>query len=313
MKYQIHNFEKRSKEAQDLYLFLEENAGHTIISGQHTQTLAQEEVTYIQKLTGFEPKLRGYELLAYSPNIVREGASEACLAEVDEDMGTLEDALQWAKETSGILTFTWHWFSPIGGHDKSFYAINTDFQPSRVLIDGSEEQKAFDHDARIMAEKLIVFRNNGIPILWRPFHESEGTWFWWGREGTDIAIQLFQRLHRIYDEYDLDNLLWVWNSSKGYPGDEYCDLISADYYLAKDENQTTDYANRFEELQNQVCDHRLIALGELGVLPDVDMLSISRVPWAYVMLWSKDFVLTEEFNSDEKLRAFYQNPYVMTL
>lgn len=45
---------------------------------------------------------------------------------------------------------SFHWFSPVGGHDKSFYAKNTDFDATH------------------------------IPVLWRPFHESDGDWFWWG-------------------------------------------------------------------------------------------------------------------------------------
>lgn len=54
-----------------------------------------EEITYIQNATGRQPKLRGFELLAYSPNINIEQADEACLTEIYENQHTLETAMKW--------------------------------------------------------------------------------------------------------------------------------------------------------------------------------------------------------------------------
>ena len=63
-----------------------------------------EEIDYIKSKTGKEPLLRGFEMLAYSPNINDNDASEACLTEVYENRNTIETALKWAKATSGIVT-----------------------------------------------------------------------------------------------------------------------------------------------------------------------------------------------------------------
>ena len=112
-----------------------QTAGKKIISGQHTQTIPMEEITYIEENTGKSPKLRGFEMLAYSPNINYEDASEACLTEVYENRETMKTALDWAKSSDdGIITLSFHWFSPLGGRDKSFYAEHTDFDPDKVLI-----------------------------------------------------------------------------------------------------------------------------------------------------------------------------------
>ena len=102
-----------TKEAQELLRELRCVAGKKIITGQHTQTIPCEEITYIRENTGKEPKLRGFELLAYSQNINYEDASPECLKEVEENKGTVETALQWARENrpDGILTFSFHWFS----------------------------------------------------------------------------------------------------------------------------------------------------------------------------------------------------------
>ena len=93
-----------TEKAKALLNFLSETAGKAIITGQHTQTNPMEEIDYIKSKTGKEPLLRGFEMLAYSPNINDNDASEACLTEVYENRNTIETALKWGKATSGIVT-----------------------------------------------------------------------------------------------------------------------------------------------------------------------------------------------------------------
>lgn len=262
---------KATKETVELWHYLHAVAGKQIITGQHTQTIPCEEIDYIRQVTGKEPKLRGFELLAYSPNINYEDASPECIQEVEENKGTVETALQWARKqreagNGGILTFTFHWFSPLGGRDKSFYTEHTDFDAREVLKEGTPERVAFYHDMDVIAEILRRFQEERIPILWRPFHESYGTWFWWGAQGPEVARNLYHLMFDYYTgEKDLHNLLWVWNSDipKAYPGDEYVDVVSMDVYLP--EYQATDYANAYEKLETATSRDKVAALGRSGL------------------------------------------------
>ena len=305
---------KASKEAIELLNYLEKTAGKKIISGQHTQTIPMEEIEYIREKTGKEPKLRGFELLSYSPNINYDDASEPCLTEVYENRGTLEEALKWGIESDGIITFSFHWFSPLGGRDKAFYSEHTDFDPEKVLIEGTEERKAFYSDLEKIAKLIKPFADNHIPVLWRPFHESDGKWFWWGRKGPRVACELYKLVYHLFvDEYHLDNLLWVWNCrlEEGYPGDEYVDIISVDVYL--EQYAKTDYKKEYEELIKATTANKVAALAEIGYLPDIEMLSASKIPFAYFMTWSKEFIIGEQYNTVENLKAVYNSPYVITL
>ena len=187
-----------SHSAQNLLDYLSEIAGKKIITGQHTQTNPMEEIDYIYEQTGKCPALRGFELLGYSPNINYNDASAECLTEVYENQDTLDTALEWAKKTNGIVTFTFHWFSPVGGRDKSFYTEHTDFDAEKVLIPGTRERDAFYHDMDIIAKELRRFQLEDIPVLWRPFHESEGTWFWWGAKGPAVAAKLYRLMFDYY-------------------------------------------------------------------------------------------------------------------
>ncbi len=299
-----------TKNARELLNYLSDTAGHAIITGQHTQTNYMEEAVYIYEKTGKYPKLRGFELLAYSPNINYEGASFECLKEIYDNRETLNTALEWARSADGILTFTFHWFSPLGGHDKSFYAEKTDFDPTKVLIEGSPEREAFYHDMDVIAGYLKPFCDEDIPILWRPFHESEGTWFWWGSKGPETAGALFKLMYEHFTGiHHLDNLLWVWNCplKKGYPGDEFVDVISRDIYLS--EYKATDYSAEYKELIENTSRNKVAAIAETGYMPDADMLAQSHVPWAYFMTWSREFCIGEQYNTVEHLRQMYDSTY----
>ena len=303
-----------SPAAEKLLSYLCETAGHAIITGQHTQTIPMEEVSYIEKCTGKQPKLRGFELLAYSPNINYDDASEPCLTEIYENRGTLDTAMEYALGTDGILTFSFHWYSPLGGRDKSFYAEHTDFDASRILIDGTPEREAFYHDMDVIAELLKPFRDKDIPILWRPFHESDGTWFWWGANGPEVARELYKLMFEHYTKkHQLNNLLWIWNCRlpEGYPGDEFVDVISVDIYLEK--YYATDYKKEYDELIAATTENKVAALAEVGYLPDVELLEKSRVPWAYYMTWSKEFCIGEQYNSVDNLKKMYDSSYSICL
>ena len=296
--------------ARKLLEYLVNTAGNKILSGQHTQTIPMEEYNLIHEKTGHYPKVVGFEMLSYSPNINYEDASEECLTEVYENRNTLEKAMEIAETTDSILCFCFHWFSPIGGRDKAFYSKHTDFDARKVLVEGSDERNAFYSDLEKIAAELKPFKEKDIPILWRPFHEVEGTWFWWGAQGGEVAKEMYKMMYELFvNEYHLDNLLWVWSSptAESYPGDEFVDVIGWDIYLP--EKEYTDYQDRYEELIKNTTTNKVPAITEVGYIPDIDKLSKSRIPWAYFMTWSKEFCLEEQYNTFEDMKRAYDNEY----
>lgn len=278
-----------------------------IISGQHTQTVGQEELGYIKNVTGFYPKLVGYELLACSLNI-NPNSDKECLDEVEDNKGTMQVALY----DDSILTFTWHMFSPLYGCGKSFYAKNTEFD-IRKILDGeeSEECDAFINELDHMAKILKKFAEYKKPVLFRPFHEADGEWFWWGRYGVEYASELYKFTYNyLVEEKGLNNLIWVWNSIGAYPGDEYVDIISVDCYGAK-QDEVTCYMDKYNELIEKVSDKKLVALAECDVIPDFNELLTNNFPFIYYMTWSKEFILTEKYNSKDKLKEFFSEKEVI--
>ncbi len=294
--------------------FLSEVAGKGLITGQHTQTRDQKELGYIQEVTGKLPALCGFELLSYSPNINYEDSGEECLVEVEENKNTLEKAWDWVLNQKGLITFAWHWFSPIGGRDKSFYTEFTDYDASQAVIEGTVEHQALISDMDHIAEILKEFRDKRIPLLWRPFHEAEGTWFWWGAKGPDVARKLYRIMYERYTNvHHLDNLIWVWNSplKEGYPGDEVVDVISRDLYPPK--RKHTALKPEYEELIQITPVSKVTALGEIGVTPNISEVAANGIPWAWYMIWSKEYGSTDVWTSEKVLYATYHHEYAITL
>ncbi len=283
-----------------------------LITGQHTQTMAQEELHYIEEVTGKQPALLGFELLSYSPNINYLDTDDECMTEVTENYGMLKRAWEWADK-KGLITFTWHWFSPLYGRSKSFFSVNTDFDASRAVIEGTPEHAALISDMDMMAGLLRPFCDKQIPILWRPFHEGDGGWFWWGAKGADTVKKLFRMMYERYTNvHHLDNLIWVWNSQvpECYPGDDVVDIISRDMYPPEHDHnsQSGMYYNLME-----ITDAKKITLiGETGTLPSAQAVVEEHVGWASYMTWSKEFALTEQYTSKEELRRMYDSPYSVT-
>lgn len=75
----------------------------------------------------------------------------------------------------------------------------------------------------------------------------------------------------------------------------------------------TDYAAEYRELIRNTTAQKPAALAEIGILPDIKLLSESKIPWIYYMTWSGKFVLTEEMNSSEELQNLFGNAYSIDL
>jgi len=287
-------------------------SGKGILTGQHTKTRDMEELRRIEQVTGKQPALLGFELLSYSPNINYLDTDDQCMEEVAGNYGTLRQAWEWA-EKKGVITLTWHWFSPLGGHGKAFYADNTDFDATRALVEGTPENKALLQDMDMMAALLRPFCEAEVPILWRPFHEGDGNWFWWGAKGPETVKGLWRLMYNRYTHlHGLNNLIWVWNSPVPacYPGDDVVDILSRDMYPPA--HQHTAQLDKLAELQQLTAQPKIALIGEIGTIPSANALAQEKAEWVSYMTWCGDFCLTEAFTTDDELRAMYNHPWAIT-
>lgn len=300
-----------TQECKELMKMFSKICGKGILSGQHCNKASGIDIEYVKFVTGKTPAILGFDLLSYSCATNSEDRDFECIDELINNRGSVEAAIKYGENSNSIITLCWHWFSPMNGKNKSFYSKNTTFDLEKALIYGTEENIAMIRDMDAIAYELNRFKERNIPILWRPFHEACGKWFWWGAKGPEIYIKLYRFMYDRYVNYHkLNNLIWVWNSphKEWYPGDDVVDLYSVDYYapIGNHGPLTNEYLKALESGKG----NKAIALSENGPIPNPKLLKRTKTPWLWFMTWN-NFNNNFMWNTQDELRKFYNDPYVI--
>ena len=202
----------------------------------------------VKSITGSYPAVHGWDLgrrLDLDKNI---------------DSVRFDQMIDWIKlayKRKGINTVSWHLDNLISGGDSWDKTSSV----SDILPGGARHQELIHH-LDLLAGFLDKCRVNGtrIPIIFRPWHEHNGNWFWWGKgncsEEEYIALYRFtvdylrdiKKIHHLLYCFSPDRGAFKLNkkASKnylyGYPGDEYVDIIGLDNY--HDVGRTTNFLSK---------------------------------------------------------------------
>ena len=162
-----------------------------------------------------------------------------------------------------------------------------------------------------IAVQLQKFQAAHVPVLWRPLHEAQGGWFWWGAKGPEPFKKLWRLIHdRLVNVHGLHNLIWVDCSGldpKWYPGDDVVDVIGIDAYPS---DPADPLDNTWDTLGTQYGGRKLIALTEFGGVPDIAHAQQHGVRWAYFVSWTGD--LGPHKMTPPELKRLYNEPAVGT-
>jgi mannan endo-1,4-beta-mannosidase len=238
---------------------------------------------------------------------------------------TSEDIIKLARP-GYVLTISWHWNAPSGLLDKmitgpdgkevdarwykGFNTNATTFDIAATLADeNSLDYKLILRDIDAIAAQIKKFDDAKIPILWRPLHEAEGKWFWWGAKGPEPFVQLWRLMHdRLTNHHNLHNLIWVYTGgidAAWYPGDEYVDIVGLDAYPPDVRDPLSEF---WDSLRMQYGDRKILALSEIGGVPDIDRMRRHGVHWAYFTSWTGG--VGPRKMTDEQLRQIYTSQNV---
>lgn len=285
--------------AKELMTFLTDNYGKYTLTGQYASNEKNEELELIYRTTGKYPA-------------IRFSAMHTSGTSFDSTFKDIDACADWHRK-GGIVGLMWYWEAP--SKKPSVYAKDTDFKLSDAVTDTElamltqEEIRGLYGEGKIseqcygimldidnMAGQLMSLKNKGVPVLWRPLHESYGDWFWWGASGVDAYKWLWNLMYKRYTEYfELDNLIWVWNgqSESTLVDKNTFDIASLDIYMQPDR----DYGSRYEQflaLQKIVGKDKLIALSECSVVPDIDASFRDNAVWSFFGLWYGKYLRNED-------------------
>ncbi|MBQ9947144.1 MAG: hypothetical protein IJO91_02030 [Oscillospiraceae bacterium] len=297
-KYKLSN-PNATTEAKKLYDYINSIYREKIISGQQESTWmsggAEHEMNHISEATGGKlPAIRGLDYM-----------------HMDFD-GVNQRAIEW-WEKGGIVTICWHCGTDFTG--EWTHSQNTTIKDwDAALTEGTPEYEELIAGMDMGAEALLKLQEAGVPVLWRPFHELNGDWFWWSKGGAENFKKLWKLMYDRYtNHWGLNNLIWVFGYSHKdpkfcadwYVGDEYCDIVGADSY-SKGPNQML-----YKAVGLVVEDRKPICFHECGVIPTPEQLTDKGALWSYFMTWHTDYITKE--NSKDDLNYIYNHDYVITL
>lgn len=286
-------------------------------------------VESVKQAAGKEPAMVGFDLSGW--NSPPWGKTYRPVVEK-----TVEDAKAWWAK-GGIVTMQCHWIHPsnpdgsawVGQHGRKTASPPFDF--AGALTPGSQAHQELMRDLKFHADYLQQLAEARVPVLWRPFHEIEGGWFWW----TDsIHPENTAALWRLMFDYftrerKLHNLIWVYAGAvrcgKGkegvknvemrrrfYPGADYVDIAGIDIYPSESvgigKPQVDAYALSFQVMR-QVAPGKMLALCEGEALPNPDLLAKEGPSWLYAMPWWG----VGKRNPAEWVKTTYRHQHFVTL
>jgi hypothetical protein len=247
----------------------------------------QEGRSDIRDVTGDYPAVYGWELgrieLDHSANL---------------DSVPFDKMRAFIREgyaRGGVITISWHLNNPLTG--------KTAWQPApgtvASILPGGEKNELYKSWLDRVAAFLLSLKGSRgelIPVIFRPFHELNGSWFWWG--GKNCGLEEIKELYRFTESYLRDqkqvhNLLFAYNTDRfsgpaayleRYPGDQWVDLLGFDIYQGNNIRNNTDF---MKELDRSLSILDSIA-GSKGKIPALTEFGFNGLPDS--LWWTKVFL-----------------------
>ncbi len=290
-----------NEKTKAVFDWLRENYGTNLITAQQMMNSKQTEDVLYYMETGDLPAIKGFDFI------------DVTVKEPGERSEWTDMAIDWHKKSGGLVYFCWHWRAPASveyaddPNSHFFYSEDMDnycklnkcerFSLKNAVTPGTKEYEIAVKHIDMVAIELQKLETAGVPVLWRPLHEASGAWFWWGVADREIAEgEYYQKLwYMIYDRLEnyhkLTNLIWVWNGQSKHATvhPNTYDISGVDVYPDKLDHSIQE--NKHTQLYGMTAEGKMLALTEVGYIPDPDELVASEtVDWLFYMPWNGEFV-----------------------
>jgi len=314
-----------------------------LVGQQENDDSVDAEQTYIESVTGKRPAIRGFDVAEYIVDPVEEAIDawqdhgqivalswHICRPLTESDFDNVLDEFDEEErdaadeELTAAEEATEHFQKegPAGGELPAELQVAREAELAGDYYDGQADVEAAltpgtdQHEWLLdrlewMADRLEPLADEGVPVLWRPYHEMDGGWFWWSNAGPEGLVGLWEQMYDYFvDERELNNLIWVWSRSHEpksgwYPGDEYVDVTGTDTY--REAYNDLDWADHYQ-LVLDVTDEKPVALAECDEFPDPDDVPESY-PFVWVLPWHTELI---RYNDEAHIQSVYDHPYTVT-
>ncbi|WP_317047769.1 glycoside hydrolase family 26 protein [Pleomorphovibrio marinus] len=315
---------------------------HTLFGHQHATEYGHgwtgdEDRSDVKSVTGSHPAVIGVDFSGFS------GRPQDI---IQKNKDNLRKIVSDTYDRGGVVTVAWHFSNPVSG-DGFYWKDSTSKPAVRYIIPGGEAHENYKEILDGIAEWAKSVRGSDgklVPMIFRPFHEFDGDWFWWGKSHTtrEEFIDLWEfTVSYLKDSSDVHNFIYAFSPDnrylteeeylERYPGDEWVDMVGMDNYGDLGRNNTSidtaalklkiisDYARK---------NKKLAAFTETGLesIPDttwwtetlLKTMNRDKMRLAYVLVWRNDAKSPTHFYapfpgqvSVPDFLKFYRDPYTL--
>ena len=315
---------------------------HTLFGHQHATQYGhgwagEEGRSDVKSVTGSDPAVIGVDFsgfTAFAPEAVKKAKDEVKKNVID------------TYNRGGVTTVAWHFPNPVS--KGGFYWVDSLSLPAvKYIIPGGEAHEKYKGILRGIGEFANSVRGGDgklVPMIFRPYHEFDGGWFWWGK--PYCSKEEFLTLWRftvtyLRDSMHVHNFIYAFSPDNNfsneeeyldrYPGDEYVDMMGVDNYgdMGRDRYDLMTATKKLKI----VSDYALKA-GKLAAFTETGLESIPNPTWwtntllkvmkghdlqlAYVLVWRNDIKSPTHFYapfpgqvSVPDFINFYDDPYTL--
>lgn len=334
---------KATAETRALFMNLHKLSKEHTLFGHHNATeyghgwSGDKDRSDVKSVCGSHPAVIGVDFSGFS------GRPPEAIKKAKED---LRINVTDTYNRGGVTTITWHFNNPVS--KGGFYWVDTVSKPAvRYIIPGGEAHEVYKDILKTIAEWAHSIKGTDgslVPVIFRPYHEFDGGWFWWGKPHCtrEEFISLWQfTVTYLRDSLDVHNFLYAFSPDnkfnseeellERYPGNDYVDMLGMDNYgdMGRDKYSPETAAKKLKIISDYALRN-----GKLAAFTETGLESIPNPTWwtetllkamkmydmrlAYVMVWRNDMRSPTHYyapfpghSSVPDFIKFYNDPYTL--
>jgi mannan endo-1,4-beta-mannosidase len=335
---------RATAETQNLFLnLLELSKNHILFGHQHATEYGHgwygdSDRSDVKSVTGSHPAVIGVDF---------SGLSGRPDSSIERTKFLLRKNIAATYNRGGVVTVAWHFSNPISG--GGFYWKDSVSLPAvKYIIPGKEHHAKYKKILDGIGSFVKSVRGKDgktVPMIFRPFHEFDGDWFWWGK--AHCTPDEFKSLWRftvgyLRDSLQVHNLIYAFSPDnkfhsreqflERYPGDEWVDMVGMDNY--GDFGRDGKYNIEAGIKKLKIVSDYARAAGKLAAFTETGLESIPNKTWwtetllkalksediqlCYVLVWRNDARSPTHYyapfpgqGSEEDFLLFFKDPYTL--
>lgn len=292
----------------------------------------------VKSVTGSHPAVIGVDFSGFSGKPKEE---------VEKTKEVLRKNVIDTYNRGGITTVSWHFANPVS-NNGFYWKDSTSVAAMSLIKEGGSHHEQYKEILKTIADfaHSVKGKNGSLaPMIFRPYHEFDGDWFWWGKKFTSkedfIAVWQFT-VSYLRDTLGVHNFIYAFSPDtkfsseteylERYPGDDYVDMFGFDDYGDFGRDGKYDLENAAKKLKIisdlGIKKNKLAALTETGLesIPNptwwtetlLKALKSEKLELAYVLVWRNDATSPTHFYapfpgqvSVPDFIKFYNDPYTL--